>query len=128
MHTIAVTDRDLEPPEEFCPLRDPGPYLPADCDISALSLLEQLFDTAVIDRLMKCTLVYAEFRKISKPKRCALFMKRQFSKEELMAFLGALILLGIRSVRNHRKVWSHQRAQMLICLHELITCQRFGTF
>ena len=48
-----------------------------------------------------------------------------------MAFLGALILLGIYSVRNNRKAWSHQKAQLLIYLHDLISCQRFeliGTF
>jgi len=39
--------------------------------------------------------------------------------------------LGIHTVRNHRKAWSTARAQVLIRLRDLITCQRFeliGTF
>ena len=128
---IAIPDSAYNPPEEFCPLRDPGPHLPEDCELSALSLFEQFFDEQVINRLIKCTLSYAEFRKKAKPKRYTLFKKQPFSKEVLMAFLGALILLGIHSVRNHRKAWSHRKAQLLIRLHDLITCQRFeliGTF
>ena len=102
---IIMPDSTYKPPEEFCPLPDPGPNLPENCDISALSLFEQFFDEHVINRIIKSTLSYAEFRKQAKPKRYTLFKKRPFSKEELMAFLGALILLGIHSVRNHRKAW-----------------------
>jgi hypothetical protein len=128
---IIIPDSAYKSPEEFCPLRDPGPHLPENCDISALSLFEQFFDEHVINRIITSTLSYAEFRKRAKPKRYTLFKKRPLSKEELVAFLGALILLGIHSVRNHRKAWSHRKAQLLIRLHDLISCQRFeliGTF
>ena len=46
------------------------------------------------------------------------------------SFIGALILLGIHTVRNHRKAWSTARAQVLYRLRDL-TCQFFeliGTF
>ena len=46
-------------------------------------------------------------------------------KAEIIAFLGALILLGIHSVRNHSKAWSVSKAQHLTKLHDLMTCQRF---
>ena len=42
-----------------------------------------------------------------------------------MAFLGVLILLGIHGVRNYRKAWSEARAQVMIRLNDLMTCQRF---
>ena len=48
-----------------------------------------------------------------------------------MAFLGGLILLGIHSVWYNRKAWSHRKAQLLIRLHDLISCPHFeliGTF
>ena len=43
------------------------------------------------------------------------FEKTTFTKEKLMAF----------------NAWSHQNAELLICLYDLITCHRFeliGTF
>ena len=40
---ISVPDIEFHPPEEFCPLREPGPYLPAGMTISALSLFELFF-------------------------------------------------------------------------------------
>ena len=43
----------------------------------------------------------------------------------MFAFLGCLILLGIHKVRNHRKAWSHSKAQHLIRLQDLMTCQTF---
>ena len=46
-------------------------------------------------------------------------------KAEIIAFLGALILLGIHSVRNHCKAWSVSKAQHLTKLHDLMTCQCF---
>ena len=36
-----------------------------------------------------------------------------------------LILLGIHRVQNHRKAWSSARAQVIVRLSELLTCQRF---
>lgn len=58
-------------------------------------------------------------------------MKKQVGKSHLFTFVGALILLGIHGVRNHRKVWSTVRAQVFYSLRDLLTCQLFeliGTF
>ena len=46
---IIMRDSVYKPPEKFCPLRDPGPYLPENYDISALSLFKQFFDEHVIN-------------------------------------------------------------------------------
>ena len=43
----------------------------------------------------------------------------------MMAFIGSLILLGIHAVHNYRKAWSESKAQVLIRLHDLMSCQRF---
>ena len=117
--------------DNFCPLREPGVYLPNSIYISALSLVELFFDETVLKRLLDSTLEYAELKQAEKCKRYCLFMRQKLTVTELKAYLGALLLLGIHSVRNHRKAWSTARAQVLIRLHDLLTCQRFeliGTF
>ena len=52
-------------------------------------------------------------------------MKKRTGKLHLFAFIGALILLGIHGVRNHRKAWSTARPQVLYRLRDLLTCQLF---
>ena len=48
--------------DDFCPLREPGVYLPNNIDISALSLFELFFDETVLKRLLDTTLEYAELK------------------------------------------------------------------
>ena len=110
---------------DFCPLREPGIYIPDDMDVSALSLFELFFDDVVLKCLLDSTLEYAELKKAEKCKRYHLFMRQKLTTAELKAYLGALLLLGIHSVRNHRKAWSTATAQVLIRLRDLLTCQRF---
>lgn len=105
---INIKDSQFHEPDEFCPLREPGPYVPNGGAISALSLFELFFDAMVIARIISSTLSHAEA------------MKRNFGKVQLMAFIGALILLGIHNVRNHRKAWSTNKAQVLYRLRDLL--------
>ena len=44
---------------------------------------------------------------------------------ELRAFIGALLFLGIHGVKNRRKAWNMAKAQVLVRLQDLLTCQRF---
>ena len=84
-----------------------------------------------MDRILRCTYAYADLKKESKKGRYKTFMKKKVGKSHLFAFIGALILLGIHTVRNHRKAWSTARAQVLYRLRDLLTCQLFeliGTF
>ena len=125
---VSITQKDngVQCEEEFVPLRQPGPHLASDMQISALSLFELHFDDKAIDMLITATLSYAEARKQSKKKkRCKLFKHTPLTKEEMMAFIGSLILLGIHAVHNYRKAWSESKAQVLIRLHDLMSCQRF---
>ena len=123
--SITVKDTGFMPGEWFCPLRQPGVYIPQDAEISALSLFELFFDDESINRIVRSTLSYAENRKEQKKKRYNLFMRKPLIKEDVKAFSGCLILLGIHNVRNYRKAWSESRAQYLVRLHDLMTCQRF---
>jgi len=114
--------------DEFCPLREPGIYLP-EMDISALSLFELFFDETILQRLLDCTLEYAESKK--RIKRYRLFMRQKMTISELKAYIGTLLLLGAHNLHNHHKAWSMAKAQVLVRLHDLFTCQRFeliGTF
>ena len=120
---INIKDSQFHEPDEFCPLSEPGPYVASGGAISTLSLFELFFDAMVIARIISATLSYTEAKWETKKKRYKLFMKRNFGKVQLMAFIGALILLGIHNVRNHRKAWSTNKAQALYRLHDLLTCQ-----
>ena len=76
-----------------------------------------------LERILNCTFVHAEYKKNERGRGTyELFIRK---KAEIVAFLGALILLGVHSVRNHRKAWSVSKAQHLTKLHDLMTCQRF---
>ena len=123
--SISEKDEGVQLMDEFCPLRDQGPHLPEGMEVSALSLFELFFDNVVMERIRTCTLAYAESKKSEKKKRYDLFAKQLLTKAVLMAFIGALILLGIHRVRNHRKAWSSSRAQVIVRLSDLLTCQRF---
>ena len=58
-------------------------------------------------------------------KRYALFKNKPFGAMEVKAFVGALILLGIHSVRNYHKAWSYSKPEVLVRLHDLMPCQQF---
>ena len=93
--------------------------------MSALGLFKEFFDDSALDRIVQSTLSYAEHNKERKKGRYTLFQQKPFTRMVVMAFIGVLILLGIHGVRSHRKAWSEARAQVMIRLNDLMTCQRF---
>ena len=123
--SITIQDTGFIEPPEFRPTRTPGPHVAGKGDVSALGLFEEFFDDVAIDRVMQSTLSYAEQNKERKKGRYNLFKRKPLTRGVLMAFLGVLILLGIHGVRNYRKAWSEARAQVMIRLNDLMTCQRF---
>ena len=56
--------------------------------------------------MVDCNLDYAKLKQAEKCKRYCLFMRQELTVTELKAYLCALLLLGIHSVRNHRKAWN----------------------
>ena len=117
--------------EDFCPLRDQGPHLPCDAVIDPLALFELYFDDHVVERIIESTLAFAYHNKDDLMDSYCKFINGQFTKAELFCYFGALILLGIHGVRNHKYAWSIKKAQHLVRLSELLTCERYeiiGTF
>ena len=131
--SITVKDESFQRPisNEFCPLRECGPHFPQNYEITPLSLFELYFDNEVVERILHCSLAYAESRKNSYPVTYKAFTNLPFNKENLFAFVGSLLLLGIHGVRNYRHAWSSKSAQVLVRLDELLTCRSYeviGTF
>lgn len=69
-----------------------GPQLPEGMEVTALSLFQLFFDDKAVERIITCTF---ESKKMEKRQRYNLFTCRTLSKEEVIAFIGVLILLGI---------------------------------
>ena len=61
----------------FCPLREDGPHIPPDTEVSAIGLFELFFDISVMDRILRCTYAYTESKKEEKKGRYKLFMKKK---------------------------------------------------
>ena len=123
--SIKIEDKQFVNPPPFQPAREVGPHLPDGCE-SPLELFELFFDANVINRIIRSTTSYAEHKKEEKKNRYEQFTKNPLTYAEVMAFLGVLILLGIHNVRNYRKeAFSESKAQVLIRLHDLLTCHRF---
>ena len=98
-----MEDSYTVPEVDFCPLCTPRPHVSLD-EVNALSLncflMMQWWNAFWIVHLL------TQSRKNEKKKWYELFMRKKLTKAEIKAFLGALILLGIHKVRNHRKAWS----------------------
>lgn len=63
---IRIKDSAYQKPDDFCPLRDPGAYLPSNGEqIDALSLFELFFDSRIMEHILHCTYAYAESKKPS---------------------------------------------------------------
>ena len=127
--SIRVKDASFERPvcDEFSPLRDSGPHIPDNFDVTPLSLFEIYFDDEAVERILRCTLAYAESKKEVYPVAYKRFTASPFTKRELLAYLGVLLLQGIHGVRNHRYAWSLKKAQVLVRLDELSSCRYYET-
>ena len=131
--TITVPDTSFSRAcdEQFFPLRELGPHLPDDIQITPLSLFQLYFDDQMIDEILKSTISYANHKKDNLKSTYQEFMKVKLQTEEMYAFLGVLLLLGLHKVRNHRYTWSPHKAQVLVRLNQLMTCYCYeviGTF
>ena len=95
-----VIDSGIQHLDDFFPLQQPGPHVP-ESEISAIPLFELFFNDDALERIVRRSLEYAESKKDSKSEQYNIFIKKWLNREELMEFIGALILLGIHHVRNH---------------------------
>lgn len=125
--SISVTDTTFEEPEEFQPLRDPGPYLPATLELepTALDIFCLFIDDEVLEHLVTATNQYAAQKRDRTPTTYERFMRHPLTAEEVMRFLGCLLLLSINSVRNYRQAWNSNSSQHLVQLSRLLSRDRF---
>ena len=88
-HAKRITEKQgndgLSERVEFCPLRNTGPHVPLE-EVNALSLFELFFDDEVLTRILNCSLSYTDDNKEKKANRYQLFMRRNITKKDIMAF------------------------------------------
>ena len=89
-------------------------------DASALDLFHLFVDDDIFDRLVTATKDYAE-----KTNMYQRFKRHPLTNDEMMRYLGCLLLLSINSVRNYTKAWSEKICQYLPSLQRLLTRDRF---
>ena len=120
---ITTHDDDYIAPKEFQPLRILGPHLPDVLQEEPLEIeLFSLFvDQDVLQCLLTATNDYAEKNRNTKANMYRRFRRHPLSCEEIICYLGCLLLLNINSVRNYSYVWKETSSQYLINLHRLIS-------
>ena len=124
---ISTQDDGLAAQQEFQPLRTPGPHLPDSLpeEPSELDLFRLFVDDEVLQRLVTATNDYAEKNKENKPNMYERFRRHPLTTEEMMSYLGCLLLLSINSVRNYRQAWNESSSQYLVNLRRLLSRDRF---
>ena len=124
---ITQVDSNFVSPDAFQPLRIPGPHLPDSVgdDTSELGLFRLFFDDSVLERLVTSTNDYADKNQSIKPNMYKRFKRHPLTPDEIMRYLGCLLLLSISSVRNYCSAWSKKSSQHLSHLPRLLTRDRF---
>ena len=124
---ISQVDSDYIAADIFQPLRVPGPHLPegADDQVSGLDLVQLFIDDSVLERLVKSTNDYADKNRTKKPNMYKRFKRHPITPDEMMRYLGCLVLLSINSVRNYRLAWSKKSSQHLPQLLRMLSRDRF---
>ena len=97
--SIAVPDSGFQQPDEFLPLRNPGLQL-SPRDLAELDLFRLFIDDATLDRLVVATNAYAESKRTVKRIMYRRFKLSPLTKEEMMQYIGVLLLLSINSTRS----------------------------
>ena len=112
---------------EFLPIREPGPHLPfpEQQHITELDLFGLYITDDMLEHFVDATNSYAESKKESKRSMYRQFKMVPLTKEELLRYLGILLLLSINSVRSYRQAWNRKSSQLLVRLHDLMSRNRF---
>ena len=78
-----------------------------------LELLVTLFlDDQILEHLVSSTNAYAQLKKSQKPAMYKRFQLYTLTKEEMLRYLGVLVLLSVNSVRSYRQVWNPKSSQV----------------
>jgi hypothetical protein len=126
--SITVEDTSHVEPPTFCPLRAPGQHLGGledDDEAKELDIFSYFFTEELIDRLVLCTNLYADAKKDSKPTLYAKFKRHPLIQEEMMRYIGCLLILSISHARNYRHLWDRKSTQYLLSINTLMSRNRF---
>ena len=110
---ISEEDTDFLEWNEFMPLRDPGPHL-LESQVTELELLRLFISDDMLEKFIVATNAYAEAQKEAKQAMYTRFKRTPLTKEELIRYIGVLLLLSVNSVRNFRKAWERKSSQVRI--------------
>lgn len=124
---ISKIDSDYAEADTFQPLRVPGPHLPEGAaeHPSELDLFHMFFDNSILEHLVTSTNDYADKTQRKKPNMHKRFQQHTLTSDEMMHYLGCLLLLSINSVCNYRQAWSKSHSQHLPQLHRLLSRDQF---
>ena len=110
---ITVPDDSRSAPPDFNPLRIPGPHLPpGENPTSELDYFRLFFDDEILDNLVVATNDYAEDKKDQVKSMYKRFKLKELTRDEMLAFIGVLIHLGINTVRNYKQVGNIRSSQV----------------
>ena len=83
------------------------------------------FDNSILERLVTSTNDYDDKNQRRKPNIHKRFQRHSLTSDEMMRYLGCLLLLSIISVRNYHLAWSKSSSLHLPRLHRLLSRDRF---
>ena len=101
---------------DFMPIREPGPHIQDGCN-SELDLLRLFLPDEILDQFIRATNDYAELKRREKRMMYMRFKRSDLTVDELLWYMGVLLLLSINSVRNYRKAWERKSPQVCIHIH-----------
>ena len=116
-HRIEDDDTAFQEPMEFQPSRQPGPQISL-CEKSPLDVFQLFCDDELLAHLVASTNAYTELKKAEKPVAYKRFMLSRLSKEEMLKYIGVLLLLSVNAVRSYRLAWNPKSSQVrafLLC-------------
>ena len=106
--SLEKDDEAFHQPADFQPKRDPGPHLPEGlmANPGELDLFEMFFDQDILLMIAAATNAYAESKKNQNPLMYRRFKLTALTTEEIMRYIGVLLLLSLNTTRNYRQAWN----------------------
>ena len=111
---ISNRDEDFSDWNTFSPLREPGPHLPFSNDHkpTELDLFCLYINDDMLEQFVSATTSYAESKKERNKTMYQRFKRSPLDKDEILRYIGVLLLLSINSVRSYREAWNRKSSQV----------------
>lgn len=115
---ISNRDEDFSDWNTFSPLREPGPHLPFSNDHkpTELDFFCLYINDDMLEQFVSATTSYAESKKERNKTMYQQFKRSPLDKDEILRYIGVLLLLSINSVRSYREAWNRKSSQVCICI------------